>query len=513
MLEKEYHGTIKQICTLLQSEPTSDVIHGLREAFESLSKQLKAGPFLEVFETTLSNIPFAALFSLLAAPDNRLVVTVAEVTGQLLKPVTWAMVHQTFEEYIIQGLDHPHPVVKCLVLDQFLKCEQATEPFSLQYGQHIWGCLESKSDNDATKLAKKVLEHLSAIGMAMDYLLTGESMSIVRQLLASASESQRFRVYDVVTAATANSESAFEFFRQEGIVDAMLKELSDDDVLVTMNLYELIPALCTLSVPYEYLDTAGVFRGALEQINKTKGASGVTESLLRVAGLKLFSRMVDDKGVQAAAFLEKYAIVPCLGEMILAADASDDLVVTAINCLGAIGNSSDALEYLATEKTALKALVSVYGRSIGYLRIECLKAIACIFGHSATPNKVASQACYNLYESLADGKFLMSLVKEIMKGFEESCVAGLAVVQKMALHAWGVREIASYQNIVGFLLMRDPSRGRLVQQWQFAAIETIANSKHAEAAFDADTFAQIQKYVKDGPFYASVAPQVALKSS
>ncbi|KAJ1796676.1 hypothetical protein LPJ75_007196, partial [Coemansia sp. RSA 2598] len=109
-------------------DPTPEVISGLRGSFEDLSKQLRAGPFLEVFETTLSNIPFSALFSLLAAPDNKLIVVVAEVTGQLLKPVTWSMVHQTFEEYIVQGLDHPHPVVKCLVLSQFLKCEHSGDP-------------------------------------------------------------------------------------------------------------------------------------------------------------------------------------------------------------------------------------------------------------------------------------------------------------------------------------------------------------------------------------------------
>ncbi|KAJ2361023.1 hypothetical protein H4S01_005455, partial [Coemansia sp. RSA 2610] len=97
MPEKEYEANIKQICELLQSDPTPEVIQGLRDAFEALSKQLRAGPFLEVFETTLSNIPFSALFSLLAAPDNKLIVTVAGVTGLLLKPVTWPMVHQTFE--------------------------------------------------------------------------------------------------------------------------------------------------------------------------------------------------------------------------------------------------------------------------------------------------------------------------------------------------------------------------------------------------------------------------------
>ncbi|KAJ2736037.1 hypothetical protein IW152_001160 [Coemansia sp. BCRC 34962] len=498
---------------LLQSEPTTEVIQGLREAFENLSKQLKAGPFLEVFETTLSNIPFAALFSLLAAPDNRLVAIVAEVTSQLLKPVTWAMVHQTFEEYIIQGLDHPHPVVKCLVLDQFLKCDRDTEPFSPQYSQHIWMCLESKNDTDATKLAKKVLEHLCAVGMATDYLLTGESIKAMRQVLGSGGESQRFRVYDVVAAASARSDAIFEILRQEGIIDMLLKESSADDVLVLMNFYELLPTMCASPASFEYLDNAGIFVDALACIDKAEGDSSVTGSLLRVAGLKLFSQMVDTGGVRPGPFLEKYPIAPRLGQMLLATEASGELTTTAINCLGAIGNNADALEYLAKEKTALAALASVYDRSIGQLRVECMQAVACIFGHSASPSKSASQACYELYERLADGKLLASLVKEIMKGFEESCVAGLAVIQKMTLHAWGVREIASHQNAINYLLMRDSSRGRLVQQWQFAAIESMAKSEQAVVEFDAATLAQIQKYVRDGPYYVSTAPQVALGSS
>ncbi|KAJ1877610.1 hypothetical protein LPJ66_012068, partial [Kickxella alabastrina] len=91
---------------------------------------------------------------------------------------------------------------------------------------------------------------------------------------------------------------------------------------------------------------------------------------------------------------------------------------------------------------------TVYSESLTQLRVECLKAVACIFGNSSpTPSKEISQACYELYIQLADGKFLVGLTKEIMTGFEESCVAGLAVIQKMTHHVWGIREIAKYQNI------------------------------------------------------------------
>ncbi|KAJ2077232.1 hypothetical protein H4R24_005254 [Coemansia sp. RSA 988] len=512
MSDKEYTRNIKQVCELLQSDPTPDVIQRLRDAFDNLSKQLKTGPFLEVFEATLSNIPFSALFSLLTAPDNRLIVTVAEVTAQLLRPVNWSMVHQTFEEYIIQGLDHPHPVVKSLVLNQFLKCEQKTDPFSAKYGPHIWRCLEGKSDNDTTKLAKQVLEHLCSVGMCLDYLLSEKSIQTIKALL-TGDESQRFRVFDVVVTAIKQSDSVFEFFRQEGVVDLLLKEADTDDVLAVMNFHELVPSLCTSSVPFEYLDTAGVFDKALEQIRSAKAEETATSSLIRMSALKLFVRAVNAGGISPAKFLEKYAIVPELTELILLPDPRSDIKTTAIACLGTIASSSEALEYLSSEKAALAALVSVYNSSIADLRVECLRMISCIFGYSATPSGTASQVCYELYTQLDDGKFLVGLTKEIMKGFEESCIAGFSVIQKISLHAWGVHEIASYKNIVNFLLMRDPSRVKTAQQWQFAVIESIVNSPDAKKEFDGDTLTQLNKYAREGPYYVGSVPRVALQGS
>lgn len=516
--DKEYQNTIKQICDLLQSEPTPQVVQSLRESFETLGKQLKAGPFLEVFEATLANITFAALFSLLAAPDNRLVAIVSEVTGQLLKPVTWNMVHATFEDYIIQGLDHPHTIVKCLVLEQFLKYEAPTsDPFSPQYAPHIWRCLGSKTDNDATRLARKVLVHLCGIVELnpTEYVITGESVNAVKELLDTANDSQRFRVYDVIaTIMQKRPGKAFELFRSEGILDIMLNEgkRHANDPLLMMNFYELIPALCSSAAATEYMEENGVFADVLAQIS-TQDNDSITESLLRVGGLKLFSRLVDAEGIDPQVFLEKYSVATHLAQLLVAPDANTELLVAAINCTGAIGNNPGALEYLAHEKTALKGLAEAYNRSMGAVRVECLQAIACIFGaQPSTPT--TSQACYGLlYAQLADGRFLISVTKEILKGFEESCVAGFAAIQKMALHAWGIHEIAGHQNAVNFLLTRDPSRGKVVQQWQFAAIQAMANAKEAELEFDAEILSRIIKYVNNGPYYVGSAPQVALEST
>ncbi|KAJ2556631.1 hypothetical protein EV175_001874 [Coemansia sp. RSA 1933] len=513
MSDKEYVATIKQICELLQSDPTPDVIQGLRDSFASLSMHLKAGPFLEVFETTISNIPFAALFSLLAAPDNKLIVSVADVTDQLLNPVTWLMVHQTFEEYIIQGLAHPHPTVKCLVLGQFLKCEHKTDPFSAQYGPHIWKCLEGKNDTDATKLAKRVLLHLSSVGMATDRLFATESLKVVNNIL-SGNESQRFRVYDVVTIAVSKSDSIFEFLCQKGVIDTFIKEGDSDDILAVMSWHELLPIFCASKAAFDHLDSLGIFSKALQQIGSidTEAASA-TDALARVSILKLFSRIVDAPSVDPADFFAKYDVAPVLGKLIALESSEGELKSTAIGCLGAIGNNTAALEYLAAEKTALNALVEAYGRSVGRLRVECLQAIACIFGHTPEPTSTSSQACYELYSQLAQGKFLVSVTQEIMKGFEESCFSGFAVIQKMALHAWGVREIASYKTVVNFLLTRDPSRIKTAQQWQFSTVQTIAESKDAKGAFDPDDYARLTRYVKEGPYYVNTTPQVALEST
>ncbi|KAJ2384199.1 hypothetical protein GGI23_006985, partial [Coemansia sp. RSA 2559] len=208
-----------------------------------------------------------------------------------------------------------------------------------------------------------------------------------------------------------------------------------------------------------------------------------------------------------------YDIAPVLGKFISLEGSEGELKSTAISCLGMIGNNTAVLEYLAAEKTALGALVETYGRSIGQLRVECLQTIACIFGHSPEPTSTSSQACYELYTQLAQGKFLASVTQEIMKGFEESCVAGFAAIQKMAMHAWGVREIASYKTVVNFLLTRDSKRVKAAQQWQFSTVQTIAESKDARSVFAPDDYSRLTRYAKEGPYYVNTTPQVAMESS
>ncbi|KAJ2784925.1 hypothetical protein H4R18_000850 [Coemansia javaensis] len=512
MTEKAYSKNITKICGLLQTEPTPEVIQGLHEGFEDLSRQLRAGPFVEVFEATLSSIPFSALFSLLTAPDNRLITSVATVTGQLLKPVTWPMVHQTFEDHIVQGLAHPHHTVKTLVLNQFLKCEQSTEPFSPRYGPHIWKCLEGKGDNDVSRLARQVLVRLCGIGMALDNLLDDDSIVAVQELL-DGDESQRFRAYDVVVAAARLSDATFERLREKEIIDRLLKEGSAKDVLVVMNYYELVPGLCKSAVALEHLQTAGVFTKALDLVRVTKAGTPAGGPLLQLAAIKLFTRMVDVCGASADGFLEKHPIASELAALATNPDTPANLRNSAVTSIGAIGSNPAALKHLSTEKTTLAALATTYSGASGELKIECLRAIACIFKHAAKSGGALSQTCFELYEQLDDGEFLGGLVKEIKKGLEESCIAGLSVIQNMASHAWGVREIATHESAVELLLKREPQRVKAVQQWQFATIQSIINAPQAKTEFDSDTLARLGKYVREGPFYVGAVPKVAVKTT
>ncbi|KAJ2687814.1 hypothetical protein H4R19_006607 [Coemansia spiralis] len=72
----------------------------------------------------------------------------------------------------------------------------------------------------------------------------------------------------------------------------------------------------------------------------------------------------------------------------------------------------------------------------------------------------------------------------------------------MALHAWGVHEIAAHKNLVSFLLKRDSSRIKTAQQWQFAVVQSIASSPDAKTEFDSDTLARLTTFVREGPYYA-----------
>ncbi|KAJ2726570.1 hypothetical protein GGI07_000512 [Coemansia sp. Benny D115] len=522
--EKDYEKTVGQICELLQTDPTPKTIKDLRDAFDELRKQLVAGPFLQVFETTLSRIPFSALFSLLAAPDNKLIVSVAEVTRLLLRPVAWSIIHKTFEEYIVQGLKHPHRDVRYLVLEQFIKYKDKSEPLSVEYGPHIWLCLRGKVENDTTLIAQKVLSNLYNEGVGTEYLFSEKCKSAIATVL-SGDELQRFRVYNVMADARLRHYTQLDPFIECGIMDAFMKEGSPDDLLVACNYYETLSALCENRACYSYFAGQGVFVSAFDVFVAAKDPSQEDRTILGIAVIKMFTRLAGSCGIQMETFFKKYPLIRDLGQLVREdGDPMNRLKKVSIACLGAIGYNPLLLIHLAKEKAALDALVSGYKSSVGEMRVCYLQAFSCIFGHPeerTTRESVVveveatkcSQICYELYMDLGGGELLAGVTKEIMKGFEDSCVAGLSVLQKLALHVWGVREMANHQNIVNFLLLRNASRSREVQQCQYATVKSFVNAYPAKEAFDEDTYGRLVKYVREGPYFANAVPQVALESS
>ncbi|PWA03083.1 hypothetical protein BB558_000761 [Smittium angustum] len=484
--ENDYNQAIFDVCDLLQNATTPEAIKQLIEAFNKLTGFLKAGPFLEIFEAILTNISFAALFSLLAAPDNRLIVSVVDLTERLLQPVTWDMIHEKFEEFIIIGLEHPHP------------------RFNPMYSTYIWSYLKGETDSELTTYASNVLNILSKYPKGIDELYTESSLTNIRSLL-NMDTSHRFLVYEIMSSSILNSPNAVEYFKQEGLLEKFVAEFQNDDPLALINAMELVPVTCKSEDFSEYLVTTPI----LSKISHLISPGEPEFDFLKSAALKTFSRLSDSKGLNYSqvciehSFFKK--IVECM-------EQSNDttLKLTTIECLGILGFNPDVLRFLSKEKLVINAFTSIFESSAGSARVECYKTLSCILEKTPPIEEDISEINHNIYISIKGGNLLPILVRSSMEVFQDVSFSALSVLQKLGLYKWGQRELSQSQQFTNLIL--DTSRDSLfIKELKLSIASSIVASSSFLEMFPEDSALKLKR-LASGKATESAAPQVALDS-
>ncbi|OMJ20213.1 hypothetical protein AYI69_g6302 [Smittium culicis] len=181
----DYNDTIKQICELLQSGTTPEAIKQLAEQFDMLS-------------SFLTN-----------APDNKLIVSVVNVTEKLLDPVTWDMIQEKFD-------------------------------FSNEYPSYIWACLKEPIDSELVQETSKALLSLSNYENFTEKLFDESSMEVIKSVL-NMDASHRYLVYDIFINSIIQFEDSASFYEKESLISQIPLDISSNDPLIVLNALELIP--------------------------------------------------------------------------------------------------------------------------------------------------------------------------------------------------------------------------------------------------------------------------------
>ncbi|PVU97535.1 hypothetical protein BB561_000472 [Smittium simulii] len=478
----DYNDTIEQVCELLQTATTPEAINELSAGFNRLSQDLTPplflflrvdGPFLEIFEAILTNISFSALFSLLAAPDNRLIVSVVELTEKLLEPVTWDMIHEKFENFICLGLDHPHTKVKILVLNQFLRCNLLSGKFNPNYAPSIWECLIGDSNSNHVNLSLNVLIHLSSYKNCAKFIYTEESLAVIHDILAMDT-SHRFRVYDIVANTIINSEDATSIFEKNDILSKFASEFKSNDSLIIVNALELLPKMTQNKTAADYFISQNIL-DLLSDFIKDPEILGVKYDFLRSFSLKTFSKLINSKGLDFISISNKYSFINTLSKHL---DQSSDITlrITSITCLGILALNSDFLKHLDTEYEILDQFLQILQSATGDVKLESLRTFSCILEKNPPIDTKVDEINQKLFK-----KCFAFLLKTIINNIEDQAIASFSVIQKFILYTWSHNIVSQSQSFLSFLVEKSDFSLTL-QDLKFSVITVITkNEKFLES--------------------------------
>ncbi|PVV04188.1 hypothetical protein BB560_001328 [Smittium megazygosporum] len=394
--ENDYKVAIDEACELLQSATTPEAIKELVKAFDKLSDYLTHGPFLEVFEAILTNIAFSTLFSLLAAPDNRLIVSVANLTQKLLEPVTWDMIHEKF--------GHPHPKVKLMVLSQILRCDLSTDQFDVDYSPAIWECLIGKDEDQHINMAL----NLGSFENCVDFIYTQESISVIKKIMA-IDYSHKFRVYDVIATSISNSDAVASVLIESNVLLSLVLDFSSSDPLAVSNCLNLLPKMTSSRTFCEYIASQNVF-DVISGLMKTGEIDGVSY------------------------------------------DFAKSFSISAVQALGDIASDREVLKSLYQQKHLLNEYISLMDSAIEDLKLQCLSTFVAILEKPIPINSEIADINHTLFSKLNNGDFLQTLLKNCSGVFDEEIFFSLKIIKYMIDYPWGYKELAQSQNFLNFLI-------------------------------------------------------------
>ncbi|OMH78469.1 26S proteasome non-ATPase regulatory subunit 5 [Zancudomyces culisetae] len=359
------------------------------------------------------------------------------------------MIHEKFDEYIPSGLEHPHPEVKCMVLEQFTRCVLAEGQYNTEYSGHIW------------------------------------------------------RIYQILDNTITHTDAYMaQFLIDQGFIDTFFADLKSTDFLAAMAALDLVPSFGESLTIFKYMEEQGV----LDEISKLMNPASEHPSFVKASAFKTFSRFSEYSG---SAFVDLCKSYPYMDYLEKYLDQSGDttLKINALVCMGISGSDPAVLKLLCEDKKAVDKLIELCTYSAGDVKLESLRTLSCLFEKSE-PQGETSDANFNIYMQIDNGGLLSSLVKNCKQGIPELTIACLSVLKNICLYRWGQREVSLSSSVFEYLLAKNQSEDYNVRKWKHTIVSSIVHHQDFSVNYDDDACSRLRQFITS-PNGDNTAAQVA----
>ncbi|RUS30362.1 proteasome non-ATPase 26S subunit-domain-containing protein, partial [Jimgerdemannia flammicorona] len=251
------------------------------------------------------------------------------------------------------------------------------------------------------------------------------------------------------------SAEAFERTEAAGLLDGVVGEIKSHDLLVKLNAMEMIAQLAITQSGYTFLERSGVI-GELAEVLRAEDDADVAVTLVKCAALKFFGALAGVEDVDFAAVQESHAVFK---QITLHLDSRNmEVKITTLAVVGLIGSTPRGLRLLHEQKATprlLDAFVGAYRPAVGDVRIAALQALSHLLrgGEYVTPE--ISDITESLYRELRGNPTTIdSLLTHAKSPVEDLRVAAFSVIEAVAGHPWGRKELAGSKTFVDWIFNR-----------------------------------------------------------
>ncbi|KAH8550626.1 26S proteasome non-ATPase regulatory subunit 5 [Umbelopsis sp. PMI_123] len=465
---------------------------------------------LEQSNKILENISLANLFYHGDSEED-----VGAYAREAIRRVLWPIPYETiatteYKSYLVQGLSHFSPDVRKLSLQQVEKCLANEQASSLMAKSDIFVFVLTTLSFQSSDVAEEASELIYKVALTEDGLnefFRQQSIGILKAI-STIDETIKFRVYELIIKVAGSSEKGFELAENDMLLDNVIAEVKSDDILIKINAIEMFMEMATSPPGYQFLKKANLLSYL---VGLMKNEDGSESSVTVCAAIKFFGRLVSVKGVNIADIDADLGIVDIWKNIL--SNANDDTLIVTIATIGLIGTSADAVRLL-NERGLLDEFSSNFRSSAGHIKVGYLQSLSQLFAVHALQEtnsdieKITEALFHNMGGSAGPVELLISLAQQPL---EEMRIAVFAVLESIATHQWGQRELTQSRKFLDYILNRTTETTHAGKTWKFSIVKALTMTPKAEANIEPMALRRLAEYVKQGPFYIHREAAVAME--
>ncbi|KAJ1915991.1 hypothetical protein IWQ60_008259 [Tieghemiomyces parasiticus] len=513
MQNEPWKPIVQTLAGALGQTPDATVLDKVLRNLDALCQQFDAnsrGPVYDnVRSFTLEYIPLPSVFALLTTEHTALIEKVVGLLERLLAPIRYPGLDADFTEYLIAGLQHPHPAVQALALDQLSKYQPEDNEFAGKYVPWVL-LLLSSNHGQVVKAAQELLIKVARYPSNLEALLSTDNQEIIQPLLND--DTVRFRVFELFARIAQQSLAAFEACARSEVLLRLCQEARNPDLICRLSALEAFDKLAATPAGHRFLYNHDVY-SAYADILRAIHDDDVSIVLTQCSAVQFFAKLAVFPHVEFAALAAEFRLFEAM--MHLLGSDNRQLKQCTVVAIGTLGSQAKGLTVMARESRLLPRLAEEYSGADADLAVSCIRGLILLLGSGDDTQLAISEILAKLYTEIKYSRTITYWVQHAKRDMEEDMSqVCIGVLGELARYAWGRQALSKNHDFMVYLFDRKANQthtNKLAKHNLLAAILAADTLPDTPTVFDTGVHDLLTRYLREGPHYvpheATVATQ------